>query len=286
LQTSSSIPNYGLYGDEVQPGAPVFAHIETIATRSSLHDWEILPHRHSGSAQVVIVLKGQVHYLVDRTRSDLRAPCHLVIPAGNVHAFRFDRGTVGYVLTLSAAFAERSTGPDDPMLHLLTHGAAEPIPSAVLPRVERLCDEMLAPGAWHTRQRLLLSLAEPIVRFLAGDEGPRRSVTKRDERLSRFRELAEIHLRDHLPVSHYARALGMTTKTLSRHCRSRLGCTPLEMLHTRLALEAQRLLCFSNGTVAQIAEELGFSDPSYFSRFYLRMTGRRPLHDRASAAHP
>jgi single-stranded-DNA-specific exonuclease len=34
------------------------------------------------------------------------------------------------------------------------------------------------------------------------------------------------------------------------------------------------------GEAAQIAAELGFEDPSYFSRFYLRMTGRRPGEER------
>jgi len=52
------------------------------------------------------------------------------------------------------------------------------------------------------------------------------------------------------------------------------------VLHRRLATEARRLLRYTGASAAQIAAELGFEDPSYFSRFYLRMTGKRPGEER------
>jgi AraC family transcriptional activator of pobA len=283
MPAAPAIPSYVLYGEELNVGTQVFAHIETIASRSALHHWEISPHRHTGSIQVLLVQEGQVDFLMDKVRKTLPAPCHMVIPIGSVHGFRFEPGTKGYVLTLSAGFSGRCGGQDDPMLHLLSRGAGRTTPAAVQPRVEWLCREMLSLDAmWHAPQPLFLSLAEALVRSLGGGEGDGEPIPDNDRRLSRFRELMEIHIADHLPVSHYARALGMTTKTLTRLCRRKLGCTPLEAIHTRLALEAQRLLCFTNVSVAQVSDELGFSDPSYFSRFYLRMTGRRPQQDKST----
>jgi AraC family transcriptional activator of pobA len=40
----AAIPSYALYGEDQAPDQPYFLHIETIATRSTLHDWEIAPH--------------------------------------------------------------------------------------------------------------------------------------------------------------------------------------------------------------------------------------------------
>ncbi|GGC08713.1 AraC family transcriptional regulator [Novosphingobium endophyticum] len=283
MPAPSAIPTYVLYGEELSAGTQVFAHIETIAVRSSLHDWEISPHRHTGSVQVILVSEGQVDFLMDKTRKILRAPCHMVIPIGSVHGFRFEPDTQGHVLTLSAGFAGRCDGAEDPMLRLLSHGAGRETPTAVQPRVDWLCREMLSLEAqWHAPQPLFLALAEALVRSLGSEEGEDDLLAGGDRRLSRFRELVEIHLSDHLPVSRYAQVLGMTTKTLTRLCRRELGRTPLDVIHTRLALEAQRLLCFTNVGVAQVSDELGFSDPSYFSRFYLRMTGRRPQQDKSA----
>ena len=72
----------------------------------------------------------------------------------------------------------------------------------------------------------------------------------------------------------------MTRRTLTRLTAARLGCTPMALVHRRLAAEARRLLRYTNATAAQVAVDLGFEDPSYFSRFYVRMTGRRPVEDR------
>ena len=52
-------------------------------------------------------------------------------------------------------------------------------------------------------------------------------------------------------------------------------------MNRRLALEAQRLLRYTGASARAFSAEPGFADPSYFSRFYLRMTGRRP-HDECS----
>lgn len=74
----------------------------------------------------------------------------------------------------------------------------------------------------------------------------------------------------------------MTRRTLSRLTAVGLDCSPMEVVHRRLALEARRLLRYTNASAVQVAAELGFDDPSYFSRFYRRMTGVRPGEDRAA----
>jgi hypothetical protein len=38
-----SIPSFTLFGEEDRGNLAGFGHIETIAARSSLHDWEITP---------------------------------------------------------------------------------------------------------------------------------------------------------------------------------------------------------------------------------------------------
>jgi AraC family transcriptional activator of pobA len=92
--------------------------------------------------------------------------------------------------------------------------------------------------------------------------------------------LVEAHYREHRDLDYYAEALGLTRRSLSRLTADRLGCSPITVLHRRLATEARRLLRYTGASAAQIAAELGFEDPSYFSRFYLRMTGRRPGEER------
>jgi AraC family transcriptional activator of pobA len=136
---------------------------------------------------------------------------------------------------------------------------------------------------WQGQGALFFSLAESLVRALTSDDQSIDAAERADRRLDRFRQLVELHYRDHRDLDFYAGALGLTRRTLARLTSARLGCSPMELVHRRLALEAQRLLRYTNATATQVASELGFDDPSYFSRFYQRLTGRRPSQDKSGA---
>ncbi len=271
------IPSYVLYGEGGGENPVDFGHIETIAERSSLHDWEIAPHRHRHGVQVLIVSEGRIDLSLDGVSARAPGPAYVVVPAGVVHGFRFAPGTCGHVLTLGQEFARRAEGAADPLGRLLARGGYGALPPEAARRAALLAGELLALGAEPGGGRCFHALAEALLRALPPSAEPGDS--EEDRRLARFRHLVETHLAEHRAVSFYARAIGTTERTLSRLCRRRLGCTPLELINGRIALEARRLLRYSNASVAQIADELGFSDPSYFSRFYQRMTGTRPSRD-------
>ena len=270
------IPSFALYGESAREDGAGFAHIETIAVRSSLHDWEIKPHRHDNCIQLLLIRDGEVDVSLDGAAFRLAGPCYVTLPVGCVHGFRFQPGTLGHVLTLSQDFANRCV-PTDPMRQMLSrggHGAVTPIDAA---RIDRLAAEALAiaqerPGD----DRLLHTLAECVIRCLPAS-GPH---TSGDQRLALFRQLLEVHLREHQALDFYTKELRITTRSLNRLCQRHLGCSPLALSNRRLAIEAQRLLRYTNASVTDVAAELGFADASYFSRFYQRMTGHRPSSGR------
>lgn len=52
------------------------------------------------------------------------------------------------------------------------------------------------------------------------------------------------------------------------------GFSPKEYLIQRLILEAQRIIFYDRPSVKELAYELGFSDPDYFSRLFKKKTGK------------
>ena len=270
------IPSFALYGEGGREDTAGFAHIETIAVRSSLHDWEIKPHRHDHGIQLLLIRDGEVNVSMDGAAFRLEGPCYVTLPVGCVHGFRFQPGALGYVLTLSQDFVSRCS-PTDPIRQQLGRGGHGAIPTLDAARIDRLAAEALAlsqerPGD----DRLLHTLAEALVRCLpATTPSP-----GGDERLSLFRQLLEIHLREHQALDFYTAQLRITPRSLNRLCQRHLGCSPLALINRRLAIEAQRLLRYTNASVTNVAAELGFADASYFSRFYQRMTGQRPSSGR------
>ncbi|MFN3457613.1 MAG: helix-turn-helix domain-containing protein [Novosphingobium sp.] len=281
---TEAIPRYALYGEGAAQNPGGFAHIETIAERSALHDWEIGVHRHDHFVQVLLVEEGHAAVTLDTVTTGLEGPARVIVPAAAVHGFRFRQGTRGFVLTLSTDFSTRAAGPADLLLAALARGGAAPLGPEAATRAFWLAREMLGlQEEWQQQDPLFLALAESLIRTIAREVGETDPQSRADQRLDRFRQLVELHYRQHRDLDFYAGALGLTRRTLSRLTAARLGCSPMDLIHRRLALEAHRLLRYTNATAAQVAAELGFEDPSYFSRFYQRVTGRRPSADKAAA---
>jgi AraC-like DNA-binding protein len=97
----------------------------------------------------------------------------------------------------------------------------------------------------------------------------------------RFRQAVERSFRASRSVGHYARDLGITTSHLNESLRLETGLTAGDLIRERLLLEAKRLLLHSELTMAEIGYELGFEDPSYFSRFVRRELKTSPVEFRS-----
>jgi AraC family transcriptional activator of pobA len=70
--------------------------------------------------------------------------------------------------------------------------------------------------------------------------------------------------------------LSMTPYQLNAITKGLLKKTVSELINEYIILEAKRLLVGTVNQVNQIADELGYDDPSYFIRFFKKQTGLTP----------
>ena len=91
-----------------------------------------------------------------------------------------------------------------------------------------------------------------------------------------FITLVEKNFREEHTVTGYAEKLFISPKSLSKRLNTQGYATPLQIIKDRLILEAKRQLKFTNKTIKEIAFELGFDDPAYFSRLFSKGTGNSP----------
>lgn len=95
-----------------------------------------------------------------------------------------------------------------------------------------------------------------------------------------FRREIESSYRTTHTVKEYARRLGVSTKSLTNHVGECSEYSPLEMINNRIILEAKRMLRYSDMMIKEIADALGFDDPSYFIKFFKRLTKCSPAEYR------
>lgn len=98
-----------------------------------------------------------------------------------------------------------------------------------------------------------------------------------DERfLNRFQNYLELNFKSQHAVSDYADYFNITPKSLHKKIKALTGKPVSQFIHDRIILESKRMLYHTQKSVKEIAYELGFDDPSYFSRFFTKRVEQTP----------
>lgn len=283
----AALPAYALYGepqraaaDASGPGLAEGLHLETIAHRSRVHDWEIRPHRHASLFQILVIAQGAVQARLDADEQPLHGPCVLTVPPLAVHGFRFAPDIDGMVITLDQRLLAALLGEDRAWQQaLLALRALAPVPAAVLQAAATLRDDYGSSSPWRAAaldtalRRLLLEVARtaPPPPQPADGPAPRALLHTR-----RYQALVDRHFRRQPRLADLAAQLGITPTQLNRVCHQVLGHSALAVLHGRLLLEARRELAYTGMSIKQVAMGLGFADAGYFTRFFQRLAGCTP----------
>lgn len=126
-------------------------------------------------------------------------------------------------------------------------------------------------------QHLLAGLLYNI-EYIAKNKGQSESspLTHQNDIFQRFISLVNTYSKTERNVSFYADKLCLTPRYLNTVIRQASQQTVMDWINQFIILEAKVLLKHSNRLVYQISDELNFPNPSFFSKFFKRMTGMTP----------
>ena len=285
-QRSRRIPNYALYGDNAPAGVSNMFNFEWIPERSPLYGWEIDPHEHQSLIQILMLTEGHGLTLIDDVHWPIRAPALVVAPAGRVHGFDFKPQVNGVVVTAAQkpleamaqiVMPELITTLRKPLaINLPEHGRYSDGLMPLFLSIEREW-RLTAPGQVAAGLSLITALLVQIARLnetLEPATWPANS--RKSQQLEKFRDLIDEHMRHRWSVTQYADQLGISAGQLTRLTQESLGKSSNALINERVLVEAQRELIYTNSSIKQIADGLGFEDESYFGRFFRKHAGLSP----------
>jgi AraC family transcriptional activator of pobA len=288
MLSATSLPLFHLYGDPPDDQAFDFIHIETISSRSVVHDWTIRAHRHANLFQILVIERGGGEMMYEAANVSFSAPAAILLPATVAHGFRFKPNvTEGWVVSFTEDAAQALGERTGEAMARLKALAAEPIvPLAGEGEIKRLsafCSELhdegfLAREGHRLAMRGYLALIAIEVARLAVSRARSGAVTLKpaDPTVERLRRLVEQHFHRERSLQFYADRLAMTPDRLNDHVKRATGVTAGHLIRQRVLTEAKRQLVFTSQPIHEIAYDLAFSDPSHFARFFRKQTGTTP----------
>ena len=282
-----SIPDYFVYGEAVRVLATGFMHVERVSERHFLHRGTVQAHKHPGMAQLTLWIKGSGNYFIEDRNWTFSAPSASLVLSDTVHGFTVKPGTDAIVLSIE----------DSVLSHIISHEVAGELGTTfVWPRkdrqewnalrsaMERLEEEYHRQlPLWPDMMGQIAGAALiSLVRIAKGTPGTHAS-SGPQPLAQRLRSLVEAHFRENWKIERYVEELATTGYLLERASKLAFSCAVKELVVERRLVEAKRLLKFTVRSAEDIAFELGFKDPAYFSRQFKAHSGLAPSQWRRKA---
>jgi len=243
------------------------------------------PHKHN-FYELLWITKGKSKQNIDFKNYSISENTLFFISPGQLHLFEEWNDIEGYVILFTETFflqifqnknilfelSYLDNLYENPFLKLTKEDAIIIQPIIVLIYEESNSSEK----STETIQALLLVLLRRIQKLFS-QKSHQNNNNQQIVIFKQFKKMVELYFAKNISVSNYASQLNVSTNQLNTFVKAISGKTTTEIIQERIILEAQQLLQFSEFTVSQIADKLGFEDSSYFARYFKKKNGLSPI---------
>lgn len=156
---------------------------------------------------------------------------------------------------------------------------------SIFAKVKADCEVLLAeyenkPPSYEISMTMLLFL---LLLNFSRTEKKRQAPFMVNSFAQKFFNLLEEYFRTQHEVAFYAKRLNMTAKALTMKLHRLTGKSARTLILERALLESKRLLAYSDISIEQIAEGLGYTDANYFARYFRSKMRKTPSAFRQQA---
>ncbi|HRB51308.1 MAG TPA: AraC family transcriptional regulator [Niabella sp.] len=202
---------------------------------------------------------------------------------GQVHQLKLGKGTTGFMLQFTSDFYAPRENPASIVLRKVSnknhcHLSTERF------KKNSLLLQIIFQEYTHKHDRykevVKASLEIIFIELVRQSSNPNKINNEAkfyaQERLEELQDLLEKNIYNKKQVSEYAEMLNITPYQLNTITKASLQKTGSELINEHIILEAKRMLIGTVNQVNQVADMLGYDDPSYFIRFFKKQTGHTP----------
>ncbi|RFC55530.1 helix-turn-helix domain-containing protein [Brumimicrobium aurantiacum] len=240
------------------------------------HIRKTLPHKHNSYFEIIYLTKGSGFHTIDTVEYEIKTPVVFTIRKEQVHFWDIHSLPEGYVVIIKKSFVENCL--DAEIKRLISELSAQTclFPSSTLidEIFKLLCDEV--KGKSLANRAIIEGLLKALLAKLLESSTPNSSPQGKNTIFRKFVALLENDQEVANKVSFYAGKLNTTPQNLNAICRKEIGESASTVLSEHLINEAKRRLIYTNDTVSEIGNKLGFKDNSHFTKYFKRYVDLTP----------
>jgi AraC family transcriptional regulator, transcriptional activator of pobA len=283
--TNDQLPVYSLHAFSAPERNTQLFQVEIFDARR--HFAVKYPHRHD-FFEVLYLAKGSGFHVIDSNKYEIVPPCVFFMSPGQAHKLELSNDIEGFIFIFTPEFylidrtnqnrliefpfffTIKQTNPPLKLKNLSDIRFIENL-------FERAIQHVAKPQYSTEILRGILHLILVTCETLYQVDDQLTNKGKGHLMVKRFYQLIEEQYHQNLTVQQYANLLAVTANHLTQTLKQLTGRTSAEIIQSKQILEIKRLLVHTNMNVTEIATAMGFDDPSYFSKFFKRETGKTPL---------
>lgn len=257
------------------------------------------PHRHQWQ-ELIYIKNGRGKHIIDDKVFVLMPNTFYLIGTGQIHDFLEGEDLEGFLLRFKDNFLPPSglntqNSLNRSLLGRIIKSNELHIPEPQVIHYESVLEELFYEYSLNEQsyakrailQYLLLTLLTKLERRLRHMSQDHISLDT--DHQSKVYHSFLLLIEDNFKLQHrigfYADELLVDKRKLTAITKKTSGRKPKEILNYRLLTEAKRLLLYTTDTTKEIAYNLGFDDPAYFSRFFKLHTGLSPKAFKTANLH-
>jgi len=271
--------------DLVYNGAPMPFVIKTIeAVEAETGGFADDPHRHNYYT-VIWSINATGKHIIDFKEYEI-SPDHIFfVSPEQVHQVITNIGSTGYAILFTPEFLQRNSIREDFIANLKLFKSSDetpplPINEGMKVHLMKFADQMLE--AFNSEDDLRFDVIGAYLKLFLIECNSHCSLIPTTNTqtievgktlVKNFKELVEKHYLEWHQVQNYADALNVSPNYLNEVIKSTINIPAKEFIQNRIILEAKRMAVFTEKSSKEIGYDLGFDDPSHFSKFFKTNNG-------------
>lgn len=243
------------------------------------------------------ILKSDHHYIVYLNRGEyrqqvgnetylLKAPSVIFAPEGTPYAIKaLNKKLSGFYIQIENKVISSIISKGD-LLNLLSRETVLKLTSPENVWIQSICNllyeevSLTAPNIKIGRG-LLQALLHKLIELSPG----KKDITRQRKIAIEFKQLLNKHFVEQKSVSFYANKLSISENYLNRCVKSEYNKSCKKLILETAVSHSELLLLTSSMDISEISFQVGFHDPSHFSRIFKKISGRTPSEFKNQITH-